>query len=212
MILYLIRHGQSTANESGVIQGRKEFPLSVAGNKQGMLLGQFFASKSLDYIYTSDLERAHETAKYLSVHQPLDVIPWDKIREIGLGPLEGKTRNEITLQFPEVHETTSILTTGIAGTETVEEITKRCQYVLDQLLTGHKRHRIALVSHGGFISIFLMYLMFGEKWNDTHRPFIIGNTGVTKVEFLENGKPIFHYVNKDSHLLLGDMRSESVLY
>ncbi len=212
MILYIIRHGQSVANESGVIQGRKNFPLSIEGKKQGMLLGQFFASKVLDSIYTSDLERAFETAKYISEHHPLDVIPWQSVREIGLGPLEGKTRQEIILQFPEVTETTSILTTGLAGTETIEEITERCKYVQEQLLTAHKRHRVALVSHGGFISIFLMYLMFGEKWNKIHRPFVIGNTGITKIEFLDSGKPIFHYVNKDSHLLLGNMQSESILY
>ncbi|MCT8136835.1 histidine phosphatase family protein [Anaerobacillus sp. CMMVII] len=212
MILYLIRHGQSVANQSGIIQGRKEFPLSAAGKKQATLLGEFFASKSIDYLYSSDLERAYETATSISAHHPLDVIPWDKIREIGLGPLEGKTRQEIVLQYPEINKTSSILTTGITGTETVEEITARCQYVRQQLLSGHKRHRVALVSHGGFISIFLMYLMFGESWNEVHRPFIIGNTGVTKIEFLENEKPVFHYINKDSHLLLGDVKSESVLY
>lgn len=211
MILYLIRHGQSVANERGIIQGCKEFPLSQAGQKQAKLLGEFFASKSLDYIYSSDLKRAFETANAVSNHHPLDVIGWDKIREIGLGPLEGKTRQEIFLEYPEIKEI-SILTTGLAGTETVREITERCQYVLEQLLSGHKRHQVALVSHGGFISIFLMYLMFGETWNDVHRPFIIGNTGVSKIEFTETSKPIFHYINNDSHLLLGDMQSESVLY
>lgn len=212
MILYLIRHGQSVANEKGIIQGRKEFPLSDLGKKQGKLLGDFFAAKSIDFIYSSDLQRAYKTALYISKQQPLEVIPWDKLREIGLGPLEGRTRQEITLQYPEVKEATSILTTGIEGTESVAEITLRCQYVLEQLLAGHERHRIALVSHGGFISIFLMYLMFGEDWISRHRPFVIGNTGVTKVEFVEGEKPIFHYVNKDSHLVLGNLQIESVLY
>ncbi|MFN7251504.1 MAG: histidine phosphatase family protein [Anaerobacillus sp.] len=212
MILYLIRHGQSVANESGIIQGRKEFPLSAAGKKQAKLLGEFFAAKSIDYLYSSDLGRAFETATAISAHQPVDVVGWDKLREIGLGPLEGKTRQEILLQFPEITETSSILTTGLAGTETVEEITVRCQYVLEQLLAGHKRHHVALVSHGGFISIFLMYLMFAEKWNEVHRPFVIGNTGVTKVEFTEAGKPVFHYVNHDAHLLMGNMQNENILY
>ncbi|UTW70777.1 histidine phosphatase family protein [Anaerobacillus sp. HL2] len=60
-------------------------------------------------------------------------------------------------------------------------MTVRCKYVLGQLLAAHKRHKVALVSHGGFISIFLMYLMFGDNWNDTHRPFVVGNTGVSKL-------------------------------
>ncbi len=212
MILYLIRHGQSIANETGIIQGRKEFPLSATGQKQAKLVGEFFSSIALDYIYSSDQGRAYETATAISQHHPLEVIRWDKICEIGLGPFEGKTRKEVTLQYPELAKKVSILTTGIAGTETVAEITERCKYVLEQLLRGHKSSRVALVSHGGFISIFLMYLMYGEKWNDFHRPFIVGNTGVCKLEFLDNEKPIFHYINNDSHLLLGEMNSESILY
>ncbi len=213
MNLYLIRHGQSVANDGGIIQGHKEFPLSEAGQKQASLLGEFLASQSFDYIYSSHLMRAQKTAAAISAHQPLDVIKWEEICEIGLGPLEGKTRQEIYLQFPELKdESKSILTTGIAGTETVKEITDRCHSVLEQLLSGHKRHNVILVSHGGFISIFLMYLMYGDEWHKAHRPFVISNTGVSKIEFLDNGKPVFHYINSDAHLLLANMQRESELY
>ncbi|UTW70405.1 phosphoglycerate mutase family protein [Anaerobacillus sp. HL2] len=41
LILYLIRHGQSVANESGIIQGHKQFPLSENRQKQAKLLGDF---------------------------------------------------------------------------------------------------------------------------------------------------------------------------
>lgn len=211
LILYLIRHGQSVANESGIIQGCKEFPLSKVGEKQAELLGDFFATKSIDLIYSSDLMRAFETAKAIGAHHPIEVTKFDKIREIGLGPLEGKTREEIYLKFPEIKDK-SILTTGLKGTETVQDITVRCQSVLEHLQLADNQHNIALVSHGGFISIFLMYLMFGKEWNEFHRPFIIGNTGVTKIEFRPNRKPIFHYINRDAHLLLADMQSGSLLY
>ncbi|OIJ21304.1 histidine phosphatase family protein [Anaerobacillus alkalidiazotrophicus] len=212
MILYLIRHGQSVANESGILQGCKEFPLSDLGYKQAELLGQFFASKAMDYIYSSDLIRAFDTAQSISHHHPIEVKKWEKIREVGLGPLEGKTRKELQLQFPELKDIPSILTTGIEGTETVEEITSRCKYVVEQLLLGHRGDKVVLVSHGGFISIFLMYLMFGENWNDIHRPFIIGNTGVSKIEFTDSNKPIFHYINNDAHLVSGNVPNESILY
>lgn len=212
MILYLIRHGESVANKSGIIQGRMEFPLSEAGEKQAKLLGDFFASKSIDYLYTSDLKRAYDTALAISANIPIDAIKWDQLREIGLGPLEGKTREEIYLQFPHVKDTPSLLTTGLEGTEKAPELTIRFKNVLDQLLDGHKHKTVALVSHGGFISIFLMYVMFGEKWPEAHRPFVIGNTGVTKIEFIEWNKPIFHYVNNDAHLLLGNERNERIIY
>ncbi|WNF36762.1 histidine phosphatase family protein [Bacillaceae bacterium IKA-2] len=212
MILYLIRHGQSVANEKGIIQGRKDFPLSDLGQNQVKLLGEYFASESIDYLYASDLTRALDTANAIGDRLPLNTIKWDKIREIGLGPLEGKTKNEIYLQYPQLNDSNSILTTGLAGTELVPEITERCKYVLDQLLSGHKRHRVALVSHGGFISIFLMYLMVAEKWNDFHRPFVINNTGISKIEFSENKKPVFRYINNTTHLLTSDTKIENINY
>ncbi|PYZ96897.1 histidine phosphatase family protein [Alteribacter lacisalsi] len=212
MILYLIRHGQSEANEKGIIQGHAEFSLSKLGKAQARLAGETFADTHLDAIYTSDLGRAKETADAIAEHHPLDVIPWDKIREVGLGPLEGKTRDEMQKAFPDL-KTDSLLTSGIEGSELTEDITARCAYVTEQLAAAYSGKQVALVSHGGFISIYLMYLIAGENWPMLNRPFMIGNTGVTKIERRENGLMKFHYVNQTAHLEReNDLKSSTVLY
>ena len=213
MNLLLVRHGESLGNKQGVIQGLKDFPLTTVGEKQAVLLGNYMANESIDVLYTSDLTRAAQTAEQIAKHHPIEATKWGKVREIGLGPLEGKTRAEIFLQYPEVKDNSSILTTNLPGTELVCEITDRCQYVLEQLLAAHRGNNVVVVSHGGFISIFLMYLMFAEKWNDVHRPFIVGNTGVSRIQFLEGDKPVFHYVNRDGHLLIDNQAaSATVIY
>ncbi|MCD8503067.1 MAG: histidine phosphatase family protein [Bacillaceae bacterium] len=215
MKLYLIRHGQSTANHQGIIQGCKDFPLSELGNIQAGLVGEFLANQKFDAIYSSDLTRAYDTAFEVSKHQNLPIEKWEKLREVNLGPLEGKTKREMEQEFPQVKDASSILTTGLEGTETIDQITERCQDVLQHLFQMHKHlsHDVALVSHGGFISIFLMYLMFGEQWNEAHRPFVVGNTGVTKVEFTREDKPVFHYINRDTHLYkAGAKPTSTILY
>ncbi|WP_096439617.1 histidine phosphatase family protein [Alteribacter populi] len=212
MILYLIRHGQSEANVKGIIQGHAEFPLSELGKKQAVLAGEAFRDHHLDMIFTSDLERATKTAEAIAEFHPLDVLPWEQVREIGLGPLEGKTRAEMKIEFPDL-ETKSLLTSGIEGSETIEEITARCAHVAEQLRAAYKGKRVAIVSHGGFISIFLMYLIAGEKWFELYRPFVIGNTGITKVEWRNDGQMKFHYVNRADHLEREkDLKSSTVLY
>lgn len=203
LILYLVRHGESEGNKKGVIQGHQNFALTQDGEKQAQLVGEFFSTKLVDVIYSSDLDRAFVTAESIGEHHPLDIIKWEQIREIGLGPLEGKKRQEIYLQYPEIKDIQSILTTGIEGTETITEITERCFTVLEQLLAAHKGKNVVLVSHGGFISIFLMYLNHLENWHKFHRPFVISNTGVTKIEFKDSKKPIFHYINRNNHLHTG---------
>ncbi|MEC2072389.1 histidine phosphatase family protein [Alkalihalophilus marmarensis] len=209
MNLYLIRHGESEGNRLGKIQGWSDFPLSEIGKKQALKLGNFFQGIQLDYLYSSDLTRAHDTALAIGSEKDLTVHKWEKVREVNLGPFQGLSRDEIYEQFPEVRET-SILTSGIAGTESVHELTERCKYVVDQLKRAHKNDHVAIVSHGGFISIFLMYLMIGDNWGEFHRPFQIGNTSISHIELSRSGKPLFHYINRDHHLSMEGMASKKM--
>ncbi|WP_368505649.1 histidine phosphatase family protein [Alkalihalophilus sp. As8PL] len=209
MNLYLIRHGESEGNRLGKIQGWHDFPLSDLGKRQALQLGNFFKHIHLDHIYSSDLTRAYDTALAIGSYKDQTVHKWEKVREVNLGPLQGLTRKEIYEQFPQAKEK-SILTSGLEGTESVEELTKRCAYIVDQLKRAHYKDDVAIVSHGGFISIFLMYLMLGENWGEVHRPFQIGNTSVTHIEWTKSWKPLFHYVNRDHHLTTEAIASQKM--
>ncbi|WP_227938002.1 histidine phosphatase family protein [Alkalihalobacillus deserti] len=200
MNLYLIRHGESTGNLAGKIQGWENFPLSELGRRQAELVANYLKDIQLDYIYSSDLIRALDTARVIAKIKKQTVNEWAKVREVHLGPLQGLSRSEIYERFPEAGEK-SILTSGVKGTETVEELTARCKYVVDQLQRAHKSDHVAIVSHGGFISILLMYLLTGEQWHTLHRPFQIGNTSISHIEWPKNRqKPLIHYINRTGHL------------
>ncbi|MBU9722890.1 MULTISPECIES: histidine phosphatase family protein [Bacillaceae] len=220
MNIFFIRHGQSEANLNGIIQGQSDYPLSNLGKKQAMLVGEYFSNIPLDTIYSSDLSRAYETAEAVAgaqghsvkseavaEAQGHSVKTLTVLREVGLGPLEGVSRAELMSRYPLL-KNNSILTTGIEGTETLESITDRCKKVEQLLLQEANESNIGVVSHGGFISIFLMYLIAGDKWHDLNRPFVIGNTGITKVELSQTGRSKFHYINRTSHL--DDSRHERV--
>jgi uncharacterized phosphatase len=125
--LYLIRHGESTGNLAGKIQGWKNYPLSDLGRRQAELVADYFKGIQLDYIYSSDLIRASDTARIIAKQKKQSVNEWEKVREVHLGPLQGLSRSEIYERFPETVEN-SILTSNVEGTETVEQLTARCQY------------------------------------------------------------------------------------
>ncbi|MBU9710844.1 histidine phosphatase family protein [Evansella tamaricis] len=201
MILYLIRHGQSEANLKGIIQGHRDYPLSHLGKKQALLLGKYFgdSKRKVDLIYSSDLTRAYLTAKEIAYANQKTVTSLEILREVGLGPLEGLTRAEMKNMFPLL-KPESLLTSGISGTEEVESITSRCLQIKNMLSQIPPDKTVVMVSHGGFISMFLMYLMAGEQWMTLDRPFIIGNTGVSKIEWNKGTKTKFHYINRLSHL------------
>lgn len=197
--VYFIRHGQSEANVKGIIQGQKEFPLSSEGEKQVKQAGIALAKLEIDYLITSDLKRAVHTSEAIAAHHSIKLEKWKLVREIGLGPFEGKTRKQIYQEFPSL-QPNSLLTSGIVGTESIKEITARCAQLLYKLTHSYSGKTVAIVSHGGFISTMLMYFMAGEKWNKLERAFIIGNTGITKVTIEPSGHAKIHFMNRTDHL------------
>ncbi|UTR13980.1 histidine phosphatase family protein [Salipaludibacillus sp. LMS25] len=197
--IYFIRHGQSEANSKGIIQGHAEFPLSELGVRQAELAGEWLANVKFDAIYSSDLGRAMTTAEQIAAHHNLTVQSRTRLREVGLGPLEGKTREEMAIDYPQLKAET-LLTSGIQGTEPVENLTERCAHLIERMIDTHPEGTVAAVSHGGLIGILLTYMIAGENWYKMNRPFIIGNTGITKVSISQTGKSEIHYTNRTEHL------------
>ena len=61
--LYLFRHGQSKANLNNVFLGQHNMDLTENGICQAKLTAKYLKDIPVDVIYSSDLTRAHETAK-----------------------------------------------------------------------------------------------------------------------------------------------------
>lgn len=199
MEMYLIRHGESEANKQQIIQGHGDYPLSSLGKNQAVLVGEALKHHKLDAVYSSDLQRAFYTAEAIGEHHNVQVKQLDFLREVGLGPLEGLNRQELNTRYPEL-ENKSILTTGIDGTEPIEAITERCKKTIEYFQKNHENDTVVVVSHGGFISILLTYLMVGDSWATVDRPFVMGNTGITKLKTDRLGKWKIHTVNNTTHL------------
>ena len=56
--LYLIRHGETEQNKSGVLMGSTDTPLNEQGRQQALLLHQRTNALDIDAIYSSPLARA----------------------------------------------------------------------------------------------------------------------------------------------------------
>src|SRR6056297_2934936 len=85
MTLILIRHGESEANKKGRNQGEGGFwsdtPLSEKGNEQAEQVSQRLKTEKIDYIFSSDLKRAKETANKINKHHNKKIIFDKRIRE-----------------------------------------------------------------------------------------------------------------------------------
>ena len=58
-IIYFVRHGQTDFNRAGISQGQLDIPLNDCGEQQAKLCGKRFKDVKLDFILSSDLQRAY---------------------------------------------------------------------------------------------------------------------------------------------------------
>jgi broad specificity phosphatase PhoE len=63
MLMFLVRHAESTWNPLKKIQGQRDPQLSAYGRKEAGLLAKRFKGLSFDAVYTSPLRRAYQTAE-----------------------------------------------------------------------------------------------------------------------------------------------------
>ena len=79
--VYIVRHGETTSNKDGTIQGHLDTALNEEGLRQATLLAQRLKSNPIHIAYTSDLQRAKEVrfSEFLHSHQaaliPVLLVP-----------------------------------------------------------------------------------------------------------------------------------------
>ena len=159
----LIRHGQSTANASGVWQGQLDFSLSEEGRLQASEAGRALKGTSISGIYASPLLRALETAEIVAREAgfPGEVVPMPGLAERHGGVLEGYTWTEQEATNPKFAEKFLSLPEeerwAFAGAETDEEILVRFEEALSDILSSHSSSDgpLVVVSHGGVMRAFL---------------------------------------------------------
>ena len=84
MKITLVRHGQTEANLSGILQGRANNLLNDTGRRQAKYLAMSIKEKHYDYCYMSPLVRCVETALIL-IGDRVEMIPDKRLIERDLG-------------------------------------------------------------------------------------------------------------------------------
>jgi probable phosphoglycerate mutase len=191
--LVLIRHGQSTANASGVWQGQLDYPLSSLGREQAAETGRSLSGKPIAAVYASPLSRAFETARIVARESGYGgpVVAVEGLQERHGGVLQGKTWEEQERQNPAfARKFLSIPEEerwALVGAETDEEIIARFEeavrFVLSRPGDGE---RVVAVSHGGVMRAYLRDLFGDEVLPGKER---LPNASVTRLLFPSDGEP-----------------------
>ena len=100
----LVRHGLSSFNEKGLVQGRTDDSyLTDEGYEQAFKSGEALSGINFDEIYSSPLIRAAETAKTIlkNLKGKHNIIYDNNLLEVDLSSWSGLTINEIKNKYPE---------------------------------------------------------------------------------------------------------------
>lgn len=104
MRLYLVRHGETLLNQKKCYYGHLDAELNPRGRKQAKLLGKYFSQIPLDYVISSPLKRAVDTARCIIGDRELTIDTDERLMEQNFGIFEGRTMQEICLEYPEEWE------------------------------------------------------------------------------------------------------------
>ncbi|MBI3763708.1 MAG: histidine phosphatase family protein, partial [Chloroflexi bacterium] len=99
--LWLIRHGETDWNVEGRWQGQTDPPLNESGRAQAEALAAQLAGIRIEAIYSSDLQRAHTTARIIARGLGLPVRLDARWREIDQGEWEGLLVTEVAARYPD---------------------------------------------------------------------------------------------------------------
>ena len=148
--LCLVRHGQTNWNLEGRYQGQSDVPLNESGRDQARALARQLQAYSFTVIYTSDLQRARETADIIAASLDLLVISDSRLREINQGEWEGQLVDAIKIRYLELWQQRSVDPASVRppGGETVGEVARRVYVALDEIAARHITDSVLVISHG----------------------------------------------------------------
>lgn len=181
MIVYCVRHGESTYNLEGRLQGQSDEPhLSPLGQKHAQALAATLGELEIEAIYSSPLTRAMETARPLAEILKLPIQTDDRLKEINIGIFQGTLAAELADRFPQeaARWRSQDADFRIPQGESRRELMLRAQAAFDDILASPHRH-VVVVAHGGVLAAAFKSLIGVPA---ERNPFMLYNGSISTLE------------------------------
>lgn len=168
--MILIRHGESTWNESGTVQGQADgATLTENGRRQVRNRAETFRNAAFDEIISSDLQRTVETAQIIADVMGLTVTTSSALRERSFGVYEGRPLADLGPHVSGILDGKVVdASAQPEGGESLDDFYDRVGSYMEILRSREDRPRLILVTHGGTIRVIRAYgagtLMQDSLW------------------------------------------------
>ena len=194
MKIYIARHGETTWNVEGKIQGRSDPGLSPTGQQQSLALLEQLKDQFLTAIYTSSLQRSILTAQPIANHFRLAIRKKSELDEIAFGMLEGRNLfhfDEVTKKEWEKFKDDRF-NYRIPGGENYTDVANRVRPFIESIVEKHQGQEVLVIGHRVVNRLLIGMLMeYPLEWvlkiEQTHDClYLIQRNG---------GNKVFHYMD-----------------
>lgn len=189
--LYLVRHGETELNKSGVYYGSTDCSLSEVGMQESKRMGAALISKNIDVIIASDLKRTVETASIIkdiicSKKDNLEIIKDSRLRELDFGKWESLHYKDVEADYPKEWKIfcEDWKNAEPPNGESFMDLYHRVDKALQEILRTWENKDILIVAHQGTLRVILSKLLCNSEglyWN-----FTFSHGCYTQLEIINN--------------------------
>lgn len=179
----LVRHGETEWNARGRIQGNLDIPLNANGMAQASAAARGLVGAGIEWIYSSDLTRARQTAETAARHIGCPLHFCEQLRERRFGIFEGLTYDEARCRHPEIYARYKSRASEFAMPEgeSLGQLAERVETALRRIGRDHPGQTVLIVSHGGVLDV--AYRMATSRALDAPRDFPIRNAAYNWIDW-----------------------------
>jgi len=161
LILYFLRHGETTASQTGGYCGTHNPDLTPAGYEMARDFATAYRDLAWEAVFCSPLKRAVATAQPLCEAVGLTPQLRDGLKEIAYGQWEGKTSEQVNREFHDeyVRWLADPGWNAPTGGERGVDVARRSSTVLEELERTQPSGNVLVVSHKATVRIMLCSLL-----------------------------------------------------
>jgi probable phosphoglycerate mutase len=161
LIIYFLRHGETTASQTGGYCGTLDPDLTPEGYQMAEDFGAAYKSLTWEAVFCSPLRRSVATAEPLCEAAGMQIQLKDGLREIAYGQWEGKTPAAVNREFHDtyVRWLADPGWNAPTGGERGIDIARRSSLVIEEIEQRYKAGNVLVVSHKATIRIMICSLI-----------------------------------------------------
>jgi alpha-ribazole phosphatase/probable phosphoglycerate mutase len=156
-IIDLLRHGEPVGGKK--YRGQSDDPLSDLGWTQ--MRSKLAGHAPWQRVISSPLSRCRAFAEELSGMCNLPLRLDERLKEVGFGVWEGKTRAQLSAEDPNqlARFRADPVHARPPGAEPMEQFYKRVAAALEEIVVCHRDEHLLIVCHAGVIRMALAYTL-----------------------------------------------------